>query len=93
VKSAIAYMCVSTPRLGKSGLGLKARQATVGRFVEAEGYALVGTYEEIENGKGSDALERRPQLAAALNAARSRRRQSSSLSSIGSAATCISSRD
>lgn len=37
---------------------------------EAEGYNLIRTFEEIETGKGSDALDRRPQLTAALKVAR-----------------------
>jgi DNA invertase Pin-like site-specific DNA recombinase len=36
----------------------------------AEGYDLTKTFEEVETGKGSDALDRRPQLAAAIKAAR-----------------------
>lgn len=45
-------------------------QAALARFAEAEGYSLIETFEEVETGKGADALDRRPQLAAALNAAR-----------------------
>jgi DNA invertase Pin-like site-specific DNA recombinase len=70
VKAAIAYTRVSTARQGRSGLGLEAQQAALARFAEAEGYSLVATFEEIETGKGSDALDRRPQLSAALKAAR-----------------------
>jgi DNA invertase Pin-like site-specific DNA recombinase len=40
------------------------------RFAEAEGITLISEYTEVESGKGSDALDRRPQLAAALSAAR-----------------------
>ncbi len=36
-----------------------------------EGITILGHFEEVETGKGSDALDRRPQLAAALAAARS----------------------
>jgi DNA invertase Pin-like site-specific DNA recombinase len=36
----------------------------------AEGYSLIETFQEVETGKGSDALERRPQLTAALKLAR-----------------------
>ena len=39
------------------------------RFAEAEGMALTAEYTEVETGKGA-ALDRRPQLAAALEAAR-----------------------
>jgi len=69
MKTAVAYIRVSTDRQGKSGLGLGAQQAALARFAEAEGYALVETFEEVETGKGSDALDRRPQLSAALKMA------------------------
>jgi hypothetical protein len=36
------------------------------RFAAAEGFDLVAEFTEVETGKGSDALDRRPQLAAAL---------------------------
>src|SRR5258705_11777440 len=70
MKTAIAYTRVSTARQGKSGLGLEAQQAALARFAEAEGYRLIETFQEVETGKGADALERRPQLAAALAAAK-----------------------
>jgi DNA invertase Pin-like site-specific DNA recombinase len=70
VKIAIAYTRVSTARQGKSGLGLEAQQAALARFAEAEGFDLIQTFEEVETGKGADALERRPQLTAALKIAR-----------------------
>jgi hypothetical protein len=43
------------------------------RFAAAEGFDLARVFVEIETGKGSDALDRRPQLAAALNEARRQR--------------------
>ena len=67
---AIAYVRVSTARQGRSGLGLEAQQAALARFAEVEGYDLIQTFEEVETGKGADALDRRPQLAAALKAAK-----------------------
>ena len=70
MKTAIAYTRVSTAQQGKSGLGLEAQQAALTRFAEAEGYNLIQTFEEIETGKGADALDRRPQLTAALKVAR-----------------------
>lgn len=36
----------------------------------AEGYNLIQAFEEVETGKGADALDRRPQLSAALKAAK-----------------------
>jgi DNA invertase Pin-like site-specific DNA recombinase len=70
MESAIAYLRVSTRQQGQSGLGIGAQRAALARFAEAEGMTLLGEYVEVETGKGNDALDRRPQLAAALAAAR-----------------------
>jgi DNA invertase Pin-like site-specific DNA recombinase len=70
MKTAIAYTRVSTAQQGKFGLGLEAQQAALARFAEAEGFELVQMFQEVETGKGADALNRRPQLAAALKAAK-----------------------
>jgi DNA invertase Pin-like site-specific DNA recombinase len=43
------------------------------RFAETEGLEIVREFIEVETGKRADALERRPQLAAALAEARRRR--------------------
>src|SRR2546423_13129173 len=67
---AIAYVRVSTGSQGKSGLGLAAQVEAIERFAAAEGFELVRTFTEVETGKGADALERQPQLDAALNAAK-----------------------
>jgi DNA invertase Pin-like site-specific DNA recombinase len=70
MKTAIPYIRVSTDRQGRSGLGLAAQQEALVRFAQAEGYKLVETFEDVETGKGSDALDRRPQLSAALELAK-----------------------
>jgi DNA invertase Pin-like site-specific DNA recombinase len=67
---AVAYYRVSTARQGRSGLGIEAQRTAVTGFAEAEGYDLVSEYVEVETGKGADALDRRPTLAAALARAR-----------------------
>ena len=67
----IAYYRVSTQRQGRSGLGIEAQKAAVARFADAENLTLVGEFTEVETGKASDALDRRPQLKAALASARS----------------------
>src|SRR3954467_14167799 len=67
---AVAYVRVSTSQQGKSGLGIEAQRAAIARFCEAEGYEVEAEHVEVETGKGADALERRPQLAAALARAR-----------------------
>src|SRR5260370_10054561 len=69
-KPLVAYYRVSTREQGRSGLGIDAQRIAVARFAEAEGFEGVAEFTEIETGKGADALERRPQLAAALTEAR-----------------------
>src|ERR1700737_4067447 len=68
--SAVAYCRVSTTRQGRSGLGIEAQRAAVQRFAEAEGIEIIAEHVEVETGKGADALDRRPELAAALARAR-----------------------
>src|SRR6187431_742278 len=70
MESAIAYLRVSTQRQQRSGLGIEAQRATIARFAEAENLTVIAEYVEAETGKGADALDRRPQLAAALAAAK-----------------------
>jgi DNA invertase Pin-like site-specific DNA recombinase len=67
---AVAYYRVSTKQQHRSGLGIEAQRAAVTRFAEAEGFTIISEYVEAETGKGADALDRRPQLAAALAAAK-----------------------
>ena len=71
-RPVIFYLRVSTDRQGRSGLGLEGQQAALDAFAASEGYEAVRAYVEVETGKGSDALDRRPQLAAALADARRR---------------------
>ena len=68
--SIIAYYRVSTAKQGRSGLGLDGQRAAVQAFAKAEGFEVLAEFTEVETGKGSDALERRPQLKAALKAAK-----------------------
>ncbi len=68
--TAIGYIRVSTKSQGRSGLGLEAQRTAITRFAEAERLTVTQVFEEVETGSGSDALERRPQLAAALKTAR-----------------------
>jgi DNA invertase Pin-like site-specific DNA recombinase len=70
MKPVISYLRVSTDRQGKSGLGLEAQRQAIARFVETEGFEIVGEFVEVETGKGADAITKRPKLAAALAAAK-----------------------
>src|SRR5215207_205570 len=69
--SVVSYIRVSTDRQRRSGLGIEAQRATVARCAEGDGLTVIAEYVEAETGKGADALDRRPQLAAALATARS----------------------
>lgn len=72
-KDLIAYLRVSSSAQGRSGLGLEAQREAVAKFAVAEGFTIVAEFVEVETGKGSDALTRRPQLAAALAECRRRK--------------------
>ena len=69
-KTVVSYIRVSTARQGRSGLGLEAQREAIARFCNTEDFTLAGEYVEVESGKGADALERRPKLAAAIKAAK-----------------------
>src|SRR4051794_2750302 len=69
----IAYIRVSTSAQGRSGLGIEAQRHALAHFGAAEGYEVVREFVEVETGKGADAIERRPQLKAALATARKQR--------------------
>src|SRR5215210_6647951 len=58
---------------GIVGLGIEAQRAAVTRFAEGERYELVTEFVEVETGKGADALDRRPELAAALATGRAKK--------------------
>jgi DNA invertase Pin-like site-specific DNA recombinase len=73
MRVAVSYLRVSTDRQGKSGLGLEAQGSAVSRFSEANDFQIIREFQEVETGKGSDALDRRPVLAEALRFARDRR--------------------
>jgi DNA invertase Pin-like site-specific DNA recombinase len=66
----ITYIRVSTSGQGRSGLGIEAQRHALGQFAKGEGFNVVREFVEVETGKGADALDRRPQLKAALAAAR-----------------------
>jgi DNA invertase Pin-like site-specific DNA recombinase len=70
MQQVISYIRVSTGKQGKSGLGIEAQREAIARFAAAEGCEIVAEHIEVETGKGADALDRRPVLAAALAQAR-----------------------
>lgn len=66
----IAYHRVSTAKQGQSGLGLEAQQVAVAAYLNGGAWELIAEFQEVETGKGADALAKRPQLRAALDACR-----------------------
>ena len=66
----VSYLRVSTSRQGISGLGLEAQREAVGRYIHGHSGRLDAEFMEIETGRGSNALQKRPQLLAALEHAR-----------------------
>jgi len=70
MKPVISYIRVSTQKQGRSGLGIQAQREAIARFAEAEGYTIAAERVEVETGKGADAIDRRPELAAALGQAK-----------------------
>ena len=58
----VAYYRVSTPKQGRSGLGLEAQRHAVEGYLNGGDWQIVGEFTEIETGKRAD----RPALAKAL---------------------------
>jgi DNA invertase Pin-like site-specific DNA recombinase len=52
----IAYYRVSTDRQGRSGLGLEAQRAAVGRYLASVGGILLAEHTEVETGRRNDRL-------------------------------------
>jgi len=67
---SVGYLRVSTDQQGKSGLGIEAQRSAIRSFAEREGFEVDRWFTEVETGKGSDALTRRPKLAEALKLAK-----------------------
>jgi DNA invertase Pin-like site-specific DNA recombinase len=70
MRPVVAYLRVSTGRQRMSGLGLEAQRTGIHTFADANRFHVVSEFEETASGKGSDALERRPELVRALIHAR-----------------------
>jgi len=71
-KAFIAYYRVSTQKQGASGLGLEAQQAAVSNYLTKGRGRLIDAFQEVETGKGADALAKRPRLRSALDACKQR---------------------
>ena len=69
----VAYYRVSTQQQGRSGLGLEAQRAAVADYLNGGRWVLLQEFTEVETGKGSNALDKRPQLRASLDLCRKKR--------------------
>ena len=74
-RTIITYIRVSTSQQGRSGLGIEAQRVARHHFAQTEGFEVYREFVEVESGKGADAMHHRPQLKAALAAARKQRCQ------------------
>jgi DNA invertase Pin-like site-specific DNA recombinase len=74
MQAAIGHLRVSTKEQGRSGLGLAAQRHEIEAFAAREGFAVKSWHQDVQTGKGSDALRFRPQLAAASKEAKAERR-------------------
>jgi len=69
----VAYYRVSTQKQGVSGLGLEAQQQTVRSYLNGGSWSLIGEFTEVETGKGSNALAKRPVLREAMALAKKKK--------------------
>lgn len=72
VQPFVTYYRVSTQAQGRSGLGLEAQRVAVEHYLRSRDGIVVGEFTEVETAKGANALERRPELRAALDLCRKR---------------------
>jgi DNA invertase Pin-like site-specific DNA recombinase len=70
LSAAIGYTRVSTAEQGKSHLGLDVQAQQIRDYCARENLELLKIHEEVETGKGHDALDRRPILREAMQQAR-----------------------
>lgn len=70
MRHIILYSRVSTARQGKSGLGLEAQLSCMQTFASNNSFHIVKHFQDTASGGGYNALDRRPQLKAALEMAK-----------------------
>lgn len=70
MRHIILYSRVSTARQGKSGLGLEVQLSCMQSFAANNSFHVIRHFQDTASGGGYNALERRPQLKAALEMAK-----------------------
>lgn len=66
----VSYYRVSTQKQGLNGLGMEAQKQAVMKYLNGGHWVLLKEFTEVETGKGSNALEKRPELQNAINYAK-----------------------
>jgi len=66
----VTYYRVSTQKQGKSGLGLEAQRKAIEDYLNGGNFEVLEEFVEVETGKGSNALARRPVLKEAIGYAK-----------------------
>jgi len=66
----VTYYRVSTQKQGKSGLGLEAQRKAIEDYLNGGNFEVLEEFVEVETGKGSNALARRPVLKEAIEYAK-----------------------
>ncbi len=66
----VTYYRVSTQKQGKSGLGLEAQRKAIEEYLNGGNFEVLEEFVEVETGKGSNALARRPVLKEAIEYAK-----------------------
>ncbi len=68
--SSACLLLASLPAVQPPSTSGRVQTEAIRAFAKTEGYKIAGSFEEHESGKGADALDRRPKLAAAIKAAK-----------------------
>ncbi len=68
--SAVGYLRVSKQEQANSGLGLGAQRQAIENFANANKITITEWHQDIQTGKGADALSQRPGLRTALTSAK-----------------------
>ena len=66
----VSYYRVSTQKQGLNGLGMEAQKQAVMEYLNGGQWVLLKEFTEVETGKGSNALVKRPELQNAINYAK-----------------------
>lgn len=72
MRRVVTYIRIAEGKQGRCDRAAEEQRATLARFIQAEGCEALAEFIEVGTGKRADRLDHRPQLAAAIAAARKR---------------------